>query len=832
MAPLPIDRALPALARALDDCGAAVLVAEPGAGKTTRVPPWLLDRVDGEVWVVQPRRMAAVLAAGRVADERGEPPGRTVGWSVRFDEVGSRATRLWYATDGVFLRRLLADPGLTGIGAVVLDELHERRLATDLALGLAQRVRVRRGLQVVAMSATLDPGPVAAFLGGAPVVRCEGRTHAVAVQFAPAPDARPLEVRVRTAVRELFEAGLGPRAEGADVLVFLPGAAEIQRCAVALAALADEHGYDLASLHGAMDIAAQQRALAPGPRPRAILATNLAETSVTLPRVAAVVDSGLHRRAGFASWSGLPTLQLTTISQAAAVQRAGRAGRVRPGRCSRLYTQHEHDGWPAFDAPEIARADLADVALLLAALDLDGTARDDVWLTPPPPGALARAHCLLARLGALDAQARLTALGRQMLRLPVHPRLARLALAAAKRGVAADGARVVALLADGARLPQRAPGDLAHGYSDLAMLADSRAPEHGRSEVRRTEAQLLRLLGPTHGPAPAAADRDAALAYAALLAYPDRVARRRQPRGAELQMAGGVAVRLDAASHVTEAVWLVVLDAEERRDARGLTTLARVACGIEADWLLEAFASTVEATTTLAWDDAHGRVDEVDRLVWEGLVLNETRRPAPPTAAASAVLAHAVRANGTGALWPESARKTLRGRLAVLGTASQTAPPAGLDDVRADAIVISACEAKTRLSELAGSDWCGRALHDLDPSGQLRRRLDVEAPVHVRLPGGRSVALCYDPDKPPWLATRIQDLFGLADGPSVGAGRVPVVLHLLSPAGRPVQITSDLAGFWKRHWPTLRRELQRRYPKHAWPEDPCQATPRLPGNNR
>ncbi|WP_272946328.1 helicase-related protein, partial [Anaeromyxobacter sp. PSR-1] len=470
MQPLPIDPLLPEVVAALRAGPSLVIEAPPGAGKTTRVPRALHEAGlagAGEVVVLEPRRLAARMAARRVAEELGERPGETVGYQVRFDEMAGPRTRIRYVTEGLLTRRLLSEPALPGVGAVVLDELHERHLQGDLALAFLRRLQrtARPDLKLVAMSATLDAGPVAAFLG-APALRSEGRRFEVAVEHlspeeAAAPDLR-LEERVARAVRRLHREGLD-----GDVLVFLPGAAEIRRAREALAAWAAGAGVDVLPLHGDLPPEEQDRAVRPGPRRKVILSTNVAETSITIDGVVAVVDSGLARIASHSPWSGLPTLEVKKISRASAAQRAGRAGRTRPGRAVRLYTRHDHDARPEFEVPEILREDLSETLLALAGL---GAAADLEWLEPPPAPALEAARALLADLGAVDAAGAPTAAGRAMLRFPLHPRLGRLLVEAAARGVPDDGALLAALLGErdlrerraleGAALPPTGPSDL------------------------------------------------------------------------------------------------------------------------------------------------------------------------------------------------------------------------------------------------------------------------------------------------------------------------------------------------------------------------------------
>ena len=826
LTPLPIDPTLPALLAALQAHGQAVLQAEPGAGKTTRVPVALLQanpQAHGEIWVVEPRRMAALLAARHVAEELGEKPGGTVGYRVRLDERVGPGTRIVYATDGLLLRRLLADPQLRGVDAVILDEFHERRLVGDLLALLLRRLRrtTRPELRLLVMSATLDTAAVAAWLDGAPVLQASGRQFPVAVEFAATLDQRPLEDQVAAAVRRL----LAEQLDG-DVLVFLPGAAEIRRCERALAGVAQQHDLALRPLHGSLPIDEQERAIAPERQRKIVLATNIAETSVTLPRVVAVVDTGLARVAKHAVWSGLPSLQLARISQASATQRAGRAGRVRAGRCLRLYTQHDHDTRPAFDVPEIKRADLAEALLTLRALDVPPG--EERWLTPPEPQQVSQGLELLAQLGALDGT-RVTPRGREMLQLPLPPRLARLVLAAAERGLAEEGCTLAAILAEGApRLDGEVGVQAAHGHSDLVVLLEQQRRRRD-GQVDQVARQLRGQLR-TRGALTLA--KDDALGLAVLAAFGDRLARRRQTGSLDVELAGGWPAKLDARSHVTEPEWLVAVDAEERRDGKGATTVVRLAQGIEPSWLLDLFADQVETHARLTWSPQRGRVLAEERLLYRGLVLDASVGPAAPSPEAAALLLEQVNAAGLAAVADADALERLGQRLAFARTQAGVALPE-LPALLA-ASVAELCAARTSLADVRAADLFGILRRQIAAglNGQGQALLDAAAPEHAVLPGGRKVKIHYAPNQPPWLESRLQDFFGQADGPKVAGGQVAVVLHLLAPNMRPVQLTSDLAGFWTRHYPAVKKELQRRYPRHAWPEDPRHTPPPPPRERR
>ncbi len=860
MQPLPIDPLLPELVASLRQRPSLVLEAPPGAGKTTRVPAALLDAGlagQGEVLVLEPRRLAARMAARRVAEERGEAPGETVGWQVRFEDVSGPRTRLRFLTEALLVRRLLDSPTLAGVGAVVLDEFHERHLHGDVALALLRRLQggARPDLKLVVMSATLDAGPVAAFLGAASL-RSEGRAFPVEVEYLSAEEAaRPdvrLEQRVASAVRRAVAEG-----EEGDALVFLPGAAEIRRCREALAPWAESRGVELLPLHGDLSPEEQDRAVRPSRRRKVILSTNVAESSVTIDGVTVVIDSGLARVASHSPWSGLPRLALARISRASAAQRAGRAGRTRPGTCLRLYTRHDHDGRPEHDLPEVARQDLCETLLLLAVLGVP----DLAWLTPPPPAAEQAARGLLGRLGAVEAGLVPTALGRRLARLPLHPRLARLALEAAERGAGREGALVAALLGerdvrerwdrDPRATPPTGPSDLLETASLVEEATRARlSPERLRSmglvpgavqaveRARRQVEQALRRVATTSSPirtsaaAPGTAAREEALLLATLAAYPDRVARRRAPGSDEVVLTGGGSARLAAESVVREAPLLVAVDAEERRGERGRPggATVRVASAVTQEMLLELFPGALRFEEEVVWNAGAERVDGVERLLYEDLVLEESRAARLDPERAAGLLAEQARARGARAFCEPGELDRLLHRTAFAAQHAAGALPA-LGEADVAAALGEACSGRRSFAELRDAGLPAVLLGRLPPA--TRPLLERLAPERVALPSGRSVRVEYAGDgKPPWIESRLQDFFGMRQGPAVAGGKVPLVLHLLAPSQRPVQVTTDLSGFWDRHYPAIRRELSRRYPRHAWPEDPRTAQPPAPRGRR
>jgi ATP-dependent helicase HrpB len=852
---LPIDDVLPAVARALGDAGACVLVAPPGAGKTTRVPGAALEVTGGrgDVVVLEPRRLAARMAAARVASERSAALGGEVGYEVRFDRRVSKDTRIRFVTEGILTRRLLDDPHLRGTACVIVDEFHERHLAADLALAAVARLRrgPRPDLRVVVMSATLDAEPVARFLGGpagandvgAPVVVSEGRTFPVDISYANISHTnefgeRPLGKQVAGALRTLLADGLD-----GDVLVFLPGAAEIRRAQDDLAELAARADLVLVPLHGDLPADEQDRAIAraPGGRRKVILSTNVAETSVTIDGVVAVIDSGLARVARHSPWSGLPALQIEPISRASAAQRAGRAGRTRPGRTIRLYTRHDHDTRRPHDPPEVARADLAEAALELHAAGVAPTAAD-AWFEAPPEAALRAAEELLARLGSIDERGALTATGRRMLRFPAHPRQARILVEAERRGVAREGAVIAAALgARELRLERRALREgrgaaRVASTSDLiddldAILAARERRMSGDAlgglgldtgaahQVDRAARQLERIAHDEQAP-PATDDAvDRALELAILTGYPDRVGKRRAPRSAEIVLAGGGSAQLAPTSGVIDDALLVAVDVGETGErGRAGKSVVRRASRVDPAWLLDLYLDRVRDEDELAWNRERQRVERRTRLVYDGLAIDEqsdvegARRAG---AAASAVLAREALAAGIERFVDTDAFAQWRARTSFAAPYVPGLAPLGDDELTAR--LARACDGLISFEELRKAGVLALLDAELAP---LRAALDRVAPTHLALPRRRRVPIHYELDRPPWIASRLQDFFGLARAPAVADGKVPLVLHLLAPNQRPVQVTQDLPGFWVKHYPAIRRELARKYPRHQWPEDP------------
>ncbi len=821
--PLPIDPLLPQIIASLRGNPNLVLQADPGAGKTTRVPPALLEAGllgDGECWILEPRRLAARLAATRVADELGEPLGQRAGYAVRFEQKVSKATRLRFVTEGLLLRRLHGDPRLRGIAAVVLDEFHERHLHTDLGITLLRRLQreARPDLKLLVMSATLDPGPVAAYLD-APVMKSEGRVFPVDTAFLPRPDDRPIEQQVADALDRLYGEGEGLRGH---TLVFLPGAAEIRACLKGCAAIAQRLGLSLRPLHGELSPDAQAHALEITGAPKVILSTNVAESSVTLDGIGAVVDSGLGREASHSPWSGLSGLRTVRISQARCVQRTGRAGRTGPGRCLRLYTEADFGARSAFDMPELQRSDLAESILTLHGMGIPEPMAL-AWFEAPPIASLTAAEILLARLGALENGA-LSAVGRRMADLPLHPRLARLAVAGEDLGIPQLALRAAALLENGNLSARqgldRAPVKTGHGAdSDLLLRLDqfeeAEAAGFGPGacraagldsaaiqRARRAVQSLERFL-----PSPAVpADAETRLLKALLLAYPDRVGQ--LSANGTCAFAGGGGAKLDLASRVRRPGLILALEAEAVKQGTGGQTLIRLASRCEADWLLDAFPERLEDVDEVAFNAAAGRVERRSEIRYDGLPIDASRGPADSADPRVAILlAEALRERPL-----DEVPTRFLARLAFL---RRHRPELDLPEDLLGPLLAGACRGRTTLREVQDVDWPA-ALRQAFPAETLRR-LDAWAPETFQLPKGRPTKIHYE-DDPPWIASRLQDFWGLKKTPAVAGGAVPLVLHLLAPNLRALQVTTDLAGFWQRVYKELRPGLSRRYPKHHWPE--------------
>ena len=822
---LPIDDVLPAVRQALLGPHPVLLLAPPGSGKTTRVPPAALAAFGdqrGEIVVLEPRRLAARAAASRVAQELGCELGGRVGYQVRGDARVGKQTRIRFVTEGVLVRQLVQDPFLEGVAAVCLDEFHERHLEGDLALAMLAEARatVRPDLQLCVMSATLDPGPLRAFLPGAVTIEADGRLFPVQVVHLDRAADGPLEVTVRTAIERALQETSG------DVLVFLPGTGEIARCEDALQNLARREGVLVLPLHGRLELADQDRAIRPQGRRKVVLSTNVAESSLTIAGVTAVIDSGLARELRFDRGRSVDVLQLERISLASAVQRAGRAGRTGPGRCYRLWTAAEERGMPARSTPDVQRVDLCGPALTVRAF-AGRDPRQFGWFEAPPGEALANADRLLLDLGALDGKSgNLTRFGHALLALPLHPRLAAVVHAGRELGCGAAAATAAVILSDVEQLGRGDGADL-HAAVDAFLLAEDRGfPDHlcrefgaGSGQARALKASRDRLLG--GGDRRSDAARDTTLLARALLAgFPDRVALRSttgEPRTAT--MVGGRGLVLPAAADGQDLVLALRL-LETGRQQRSRATLT---AGLDVTDL-QAIAPTALSTVVVAELEAEqGRVVAVREQRYRDLALRSARGGELPEGAAAAKLLPLLAADPWRWLGEQKELRRLLARLRWLGARAVDLALPTFDDQAVATAALQLLGDRSDLRALRDADVSELLLAQLSPP--QRRALHQGAPDRIELPSGRAAVVDYDAPAGPTIQARLQEFFGLRAVGALAGGRVPVVLELLAPNHRPVQVTTDLPSFWANVYPQVRRELSRRYPRHSWPEDPLAANP-------
>ena len=831
MISLPIDAVLPALREALHNRDEAVLEAPPGAGKTTRVPlallnePWLAGQT---ILMLEPRRLAARAAAERLASELGEKVGETVGYRIRLDSKVGPTTRIEVVTEGILTRRLQSDPALDGVGLLIFDEFHERSLDADLALALSlngrELLRDEPALKILLMSATLEGERLSRLLGDAPVVRSEGRMHPVDIRWG-----RPFQPGEFIEPRVVDNVLLALAEQPGSVLVFLPGQAEIRRVHQSLQdALGERPDVLLCPLHGELDLSAQRAAIDPpaqGLR-KVVLATNIAETSLTIDGVRVVIDAGLARVPRFDPGSGMTRLDTQRISRASATQRAGRAGRLEPGVCYRLWSEAQHDQLAAHGSAEILQADLAGLALQLARW---GVTPDQLrWLDQPPAAAFAQAQDLLARLGAFKPGSRdnLSDHGQAMAELPAHPRIAHLLLRGQDLGLATMACDVAGLL--GERDIQRGGG--ADLHSRLALVSgESKASRGGQGGVQRARQLARQYRGLLRGQATAAvADPDHPRWLGALLAlaYPDRVAQQRREGGAEYRLANGRAALFAEVDALMKCPWLVIADLGSRQGQRE----ERIYLAAEFDPALleDVLAEQVERVDVLDWDERE-QVLRAERQTKVGeLIVGREPLPGLDDQARARALLGLVRRKGLNLLtWtPElrqwQARVALLRQLDLDKDGQSEWPDLGDEALLAtlEDWLLPYLGKVSRLSHFAALDLSS-ILRNLLP-WPLPQRLDEWAPAHLAVPSGSNIRLDYS-EHPPILAVRLQELFGLADTPRIAQGRQQVKLHLLSPARRPVQVTQDLANFWRTTYAEVKKDLKGRYPKHYWPDDPLVA---------
>ena len=833
MTDLPIHAVLPDLLAALRAQTSAVLIAPPGAGKTTAVAPALLGEgwCSGSVIVLSPRRVAARAAAERMAELLGEAAGETVGYLTRLDSKRSARTRVLVMTEAIFVSTILKDPDLAGVSAVLFDEAHERHLDSDLGLALAieSAAVLREDLRLVVMSATIDGARFAALLGGAPVIESAGQAHPLALRWL---GGRP-ELRTDDAMASAILTAW--RDEQGDVLAFLPGVGEIERTRERLAEKLPQAL--VLPLHGQIDPAAQRAAIRRDPhgRRRIVLATAIAETSLTLDGVSVVVDAGLSRRAEFDKAAGVTRLVTHRASQAAAAQRAGRAARQGPGTAYRLWEEAAHAGRAAFDPPEMLTSDLAPLLLTLAQW---GSAEPAAlaWLDPPPSAALAAAKQALQALGALDPSGRITAHGRSMAALPMAPPLAHMLLYAAQHGAEQSAAKLVLLLQErglggrgddlAARL-ERWNGDrsaraeasrkLAGGWARAARGLRQAQPER---DFGSGSPQSVAQAEPVEAPAQPHLNTAPPLGILLAEAYPDNIARRRSPSGEDWLTAGGRGLRLDPASALARAAWLAV--GEAQGEAKGARITGAIALD-EAD-VTEWLAARIELRTTLRWIAEDRRVEALREARLGAITLTRGPDPRPDPAAIRAFLVERIAAEGLGLLQLSAASAALLTRARYAG--------------------VTALDEALLLAEL--DDWLGpmltRRLDELDPARlhealrarldhAARQQLDALAPAQFTSPAGSSYPIDYADPGGPSVELRVQALFGLDRHPAFGRPPQPLLLKLTSPGGKPVQTTRDLPGFWRGSWRDVQREMKGRYPRHRWPDTPWSEAPSLKTKN-
>ncbi len=831
MTRLPIDDILPALLDSVRTHQSVILHAPPGAGKTTRVPLALLDIIPpgaGRILMLEPRRIAAVSAARWMAGILGEEVGGMVGYSIRFESCVSKATRIEVVTEGILTRRIQGDPGLDGVALLIFDEFHERSIHADLGLALSREVQqFRPDLKIIVMSATLDLGPLSRLLDNAPVIGSEGRMFPVDLKYLDDTGHTRLAQRVAAAAARALK-----ETEG-DILAFLPGSGEIRACAALLAESgAVQRDITVCQLYGDLPIAEQQRVIQAGLQRKIVLATSIAETSLTIEGVRTVIDGGVSRRLQYDPGNGLNRLVTVRESRASAEQRAGRAGRTAPGVCYRLYSQHTLHAMAPHSPPEICVTDLSQLLLELAAWGITDPLQLG-WLDAPPAPALESARRLLVELDLFDDSGRITARGREVVRMPLHPRLGRLLLRSRELGCPVLGCRVAALLSErdlfritpGGVTPHLCSSDIGDRLEALDIWlasgrSDRRMDLSAVKNVERVARQLRRFMAV---PDSLEETCDGNLMSRLLLAaYPDRLARRRVGEGGGYLLAGGRGARISERSGVRAAEYIVALALDAGSQAEAVVHLA---AEIPESVIREERSGHIRSETVVSWDEREGRVTarRLERLECIQLAAATVVPTAVQTVQA---MVGAVRASGLSLLPMDDAVRQLQGRLLLLRAAF---PEREWPDI-SDAVLLETLE-EWLAPHLGGVASAKRAAQ-LDIAEILRRSLDYRrlreldelAPTHLTVPSGSKIRIDYSGEMPV-LAVKLQELFGLAVGPAVCGGRIPVLLHLLSPAGRPIQVTRDLKGFWDGSYQQVKKELKGRYPRHPWPDDPWSAAP-------
>ena len=832
--PYPIDDILPELTEAIHEHSAVILQAPPGSGKTTRVPLALLDIIkpqQGRILMLEPRRIAAVSAARWMAKTLGEEIGQTLGYSIRFDSRVSKSTRIEVMTEGILTRRILADPDLAGVAMVIFDEFHERSLQADLALALCLDIRraLREDLKILVMSATLDGGPVSALLDKAPIISSQGTAYPVEERYCGDNQDQNVTKRMTDVVLRAL------RETSGDILAFLPGAGEIRAVSDSLAETISQSSMGNISLHplyGDLPFDQQERAILPASHRKIVLATNIAETSLTIEGVRVVIDSGLTRRLQYDPATGMNRLVTVTVSQASARQRQGRAGRLGPGICYRLYSPHTFQSLIPFAPPEITISDLSSLVMDLAAWGVKDPALLS-WLDPPPDASFRAARDLLTGLGALDATGSITPAGRAMARLPLHPRLGRLLSKATELGCPLLGADLAALLSErdiirhsGSPFMQPTGGvDLSDRLGLLRQWRQQKNLTGGADilalrAVDKTSQQLRGLLGITSKASEKATDH--MIPRLLLCAFPDRIAKRREDDGSRYVLRQGRGVKLSAKINQSLIPYIIAVVVDKGEKAEGIVHMAEP---LTEELIRKELGGEIETQRLVVWDKLEGRVIATleERL---GAITLSARPVNPPEEEVVSVLCEAIRSKTIRITFSREALQ-FQARVRLM---QQTFPEESWPDLSDETLLASP------------QDWLLPWLKGIRNAQQLaalnilpalqerltweqRRLLTDRAPVTINVPSDSNIQIDYVAGEIPVLAVKLQEMFGLADTPAIAGGRVKLLLHLLSPARRPVQITRDLKQFWNTGYPQVKKELKGRYPKHPWPDDPWNATP-------
>jgi ATP-dependent helicase HrpB len=806
MLSLPIDAHLTDIAGALRRSDALILHASPGTGKTTRVPPALMSDIHGKILVLEPRRIAARMAAQRIADEMGEPCGQRVGYRVRFEQNVSAQTRVEFLTEGLFLRLLQDNPTLRGVGCVLLDEFHERHIHTDIALALVRNLQKneRPDLKLIIMSATLPGSELKAYLPQAEMVSVTTQLHPVRIDYLP-------EERPENAVLDLLE----DKDCRGHILVFLPGAREIHWLAERLAKYSNERDFIILMLYGSMNLNEQRAVFEPTKRRKVVLATNIAETSITIDGITGVIDGGTAKISGFADWSGLPTLSVRPISQASAVQRAGRAGRTGPGVTKRLYSSLDFSRRPLFEKGELHRTDLTplvlDVKYMNAKLASAFTIQTLPWFEPPDPDRIQACETLLRRLGALDQSGGISDVGQQMAKMPLHPRLARIVLEGKSQGCAGNAVLCATALGENILQNEDERKEAMDFFATLERFRQELAKSNRNnafSRYRSVIEQIGREAGVSFSDCIKALDENK-LTVCLFKGFCDRVETSQQKAKGEQ--------------------FVLVLDAQENPYAKNQQVTIRSYIPIDAEVLLEGPDDLLSEKNELIWDEQRQKVRKAARLSYNGIVLEDRDCPVTDEEAAS-VLKKALRD-----LWPKpfgdvDELAQLRGRVAFIKSQREDVDLPDLSQELPEALLEVLASGQRSFADIA-SRPLSSYLEMLIPENS-RRLFHEVAPTHFQLSPKRRIPIHYEEGKPPWIESRIQDFFGRKESPTINQQRTPLVLHLLAPNGRAEQVTTDLAGFWQNVYPKLRSSLGRRYPRHPWPEDPQNATPPVPKERR